>query len=100
MANRRGDSLGAEGRYRRTASPQTGKKPPTLMAQMTELSRHQVHMSQLASHPTLEQDTNEDHANLTHGTTGKFSSYFLSSVIFKVGPFYNSLKCISTLVTL
>lgn len=51
MANRRGDSLGQEGRYRRTASPQTAKKSATLLSQMAELSRQQVNMQQLAQPP-------------------------------------------------
>ncbi len=53
MANRRGDTLGQEGRYRRTASPQTGKKAASssaaLLSQMAELSRQQVQLSQLAT---------------------------------------------------
>ena len=35
MANRRGDTLGQEGRYRRTASPQTAKKSAALLSQVT-----------------------------------------------------------------
>ena len=34
MANRRGDTLGQEGRYRRTASPQTAKKSAALLSQV------------------------------------------------------------------
>ena len=50
MANRRGDTLGQEGRYRRTASPQTAKKSAALLSQMAELSRQQaVNMQQLAA---------------------------------------------------
>ena len=53
MANRRGDTLGQEGRYRRTASPQTAKKSAALLSQMAELSRQQaVNMQQLAAQPS------------------------------------------------
>ena len=51
MANRRGDTLGQEGRYRRTASPQTAKKSAALLSQMAELSRQQVNLQQLAQPP-------------------------------------------------
>ena len=53
MANRRGDTLGQEGRYRRTASPQTAKKSAALLSQMAELSRQQVNLQQLAQPPQL-----------------------------------------------
>ena len=51
MANRRGDTLGQEGRYRRTASPQTAKKSAALLSQMAELSRQRVNLQQLAQQP-------------------------------------------------
>ena len=51
MANRRGDTLWQEGRYRRTASPQTAKKSAALLSQMAELSRQQVNLQQLAQPP-------------------------------------------------
>merc|ERR1719188_694216 len=51
MANRRGDTLGQEGRYRRTASPQTAKKSAALLSQMAELSRQQVNLQQLSGQP-------------------------------------------------
>ena len=83
MANRRGDTLGQEGRYRRTASPQTAKKSAALLSQMAELSRQQVNLQQLAQQPPHPQaatspmggeatarDLVTEH-NLSVGATGK-----------------------------
>ena len=82
MANRRGDTLGQEGRYRRTASPQTGKKQTTtttqLLSQMAELSRQQqqVQMSQIKAEfghnverQTLEKQSGD--GSLAIGATGE-----------------------------
>ena len=83
MANRRGDTLGQEGRYRRTASPQTAKKSAALLSQMAELSRQRVNLQQLAQPPPRPQaatspmggeatarDLVTEH-NLSVGATGK-----------------------------
>ena len=82
MANRRGDTLGQEGRYRRTASPQTAKKSAALLSQMAELSRQQVNLQQLAQPPPplhatqattatgAEGDLAAEH-NLSVGASGK-----------------------------
>ena len=70
MANRRGDTLGQEGRYRRTASPQTAKKSAALLSQMAELSRQQVNLQQLAQPPPPQLQATQATATTTTAAEG------------------------------